>query len=41
MGYVPFGPFLAGGALAMLLWSDLVDRAIRAYMDFVRNAAGG
>jgi leader peptidase (prepilin peptidase)/N-methyltransferase len=41
MGYVPFGPFLSGGALGMLLWADLVDRAIDAYLRFVRSAVGG
>ena len=37
MGYVPFGPFLSGGALAMLFWSPLVDRALAAYMIFVQQ----
>jgi leader peptidase (prepilin peptidase)/N-methyltransferase len=32
MGYVPFGPFLSVGALAMLFWSPLVDAALRAYL---------
>jgi leader peptidase (prepilin peptidase)/N-methyltransferase len=34
MGYVPFGPFLAVGALTMLFVPGLVDRAIGAYMAF-------
>jgi leader peptidase (prepilin peptidase)/N-methyltransferase len=32
MGYVPFGPFLSVGALAMLFWSPLVDAALHAYL---------
>ena len=32
MGYVPFGPFLSLGALAMLFWSPLVDAALHAYL---------
>lgn len=32
MGYVPFGPFLALGALAMLFWPGLVDAAMHAYL---------
>src|SRR5436190_10615519 len=34
MGYVPFGPFLAVGALTMMFVPALVDRAIAAYMAF-------
>jgi len=34
MGYVPFGPFLAVGALTILFVPHLVDRAIAAYMSF-------
>lgn len=37
MGYVPFGPFLSAGALVMLLWSDLIERARDAYMDLIRG----
>jgi len=37
MGYVPFGPFLSGGALTMLFWSPWVDRALAAYMAFVQH----
>jgi leader peptidase (prepilin peptidase)/N-methyltransferase len=37
MGYVPFGPFLSGGALTMLFWSPLVDRGIHAYMALVQQ----
>ena len=37
MGYVPFGPFLSLGALAMLFGSSWVDRAIRAYLEFCRG----
>ncbi|HLF94171.1 MAG TPA: A24 family peptidase, partial [Planctomycetota bacterium] len=33
MGYVAFGPFLSGGALVLLFWEPLVQRAIRAYME--------
>ncbi len=36
MGYVPFGPFLSIGAVAMLFWSALVDRGIAAYMAWVQ-----
>ncbi len=32
MGYVPFGPFLSIGALAMLFWTPLVDSALQAYL---------
>jgi len=32
MGYVPFGPFLSLGALAMLFWAPLVDAALQAYL---------
>lgn len=32
MGYVPFGPFLSAGALAMVFWEKLVWQAIRGYM---------
>lgn len=32
MGYVPFGPFLSVGALAMLFWSPLVDAALQSYL---------
>jgi leader peptidase (prepilin peptidase)/N-methyltransferase len=32
MGYVPFGPFLSLGALAMLFWTPLVDAALHAYL---------
>ena len=39
MGYVPFGPFLSGGALGMLLGSEYVDRALGWYMHFVRSVA--
>lgn len=35
-GYVPFGPFLALGALLMLLASPLVDGAIDSYLDLFR-----
>lgn len=35
MGYVPFGPFLSGGALVMLFASCWVDRAIGLYKDWV------
>jgi len=34
MGYVPFGPFLAIGALTMMFVPELVNRAIAAYMAF-------
>jgi len=34
MGYVPFGPFLAFGALTLLLIPDQVDAALRAYLNF-------
>jgi leader peptidase (prepilin peptidase)/N-methyltransferase len=37
MGYVPFGPFLSGGALTMLFWSPAVDRGIQGYMSFVQQ----
>ena len=36
-GYVPFGPFLSAGALVMLFGARLVDRAIQAYMNFIRD----
>jgi len=32
MGYVPFGPFLALGAIAMLFWPGLVDAGLDAYL---------
>ena len=32
MGYVPFGPFLSFGALAMLFWASQVDDALQAYL---------
>lgn len=32
MGYVPFGPFLSLGALAMLFWTPWVDAALHAYL---------
>ncbi len=32
MGYVPFGPFLSFGALAMLFWTPFVDAALNAYL---------
>jgi len=32
MGYVPFGPFLSLGALAMLFWASLVNGALQAYL---------
>jgi len=32
MGYVPFGPFLSLGALAMLFWTPLVGAALNAYL---------
>jgi len=32
MGYVPFGPFLSVGALAMLFWTPLVDAGLHAYL---------
>lgn len=32
MGYVPFGPFLSIGALAMLFWTPLVGAALNAYL---------
>jgi leader peptidase (prepilin peptidase)/N-methyltransferase len=32
MGYVPFGPFLSVGALAMLFWAPAVDAALHAYL---------
>ncbi len=34
MGYVPFGPFLAVGALTMLFVPGLVNAGIAAYMAF-------
>lgn len=37
MGYVPFGPFLSAGALVMLLAPEWVDRALRAYLEFLRG----
>ncbi len=37
MGYVPFGPFLSLGALAMLFWAPWVDRAIRTYLGLFRR----
>lgn len=39
MGYVPFGPFLSAGALVMLLAPEWVDRALRAYLEFLRGPA--
>jgi leader peptidase (prepilin peptidase)/N-methyltransferase len=41
MGYVPFGPFLSGGALGMLFGAEWVDRAIAAYVKFIRAGVGG
>lgn len=32
MGYVPFGPFLSVGALALLFWAPAVDAALNAYL---------
>jgi len=32
MGYVPFGPFLSIGALAMLFWTPLVEAGLHAYL---------
>ena len=40
MGYVPFGPFLAGGALVLLFWSPWVDRAIDAYIRLLQGGRG-
>ncbi len=40
MGYVPFGPFLSLGALAMLFGSAWVDRGIRAYLGLFRGGLG-
>ena len=37
MGYVPFGPFLSGGALTMVFWPGTVDRLIRAYMAWMNE----
>jgi leader peptidase (prepilin peptidase)/N-methyltransferase len=37
MGYVPFGPFLSAGALVMLLIPEWVDRAVRAYLNFLKG----
>jgi leader peptidase (prepilin peptidase)/N-methyltransferase len=37
MGYVPFGPFLSAGAMAMLFGASWVDRAIQAYLRFCRG----
>jgi leader peptidase (prepilin peptidase)/N-methyltransferase len=34
LGYVPFGPFLAVGALTILFFPEQVDAALRAYLDF-------
>jgi leader peptidase (prepilin peptidase)/N-methyltransferase len=39
MGYVPFGPFLSAGALVMLLAPEWADRALRAYLEFLRGPA--
>lgn len=35
MGYVPFGPFLAAGAVTMLFASALVDHALRAWIGWL------
>jgi leader peptidase (prepilin peptidase)/N-methyltransferase len=34
MGYVPFGPFLALGALTLLFFPGQVDAALKAYLNF-------
>jgi leader peptidase (prepilin peptidase)/N-methyltransferase len=39
MGYVPFGPFLSLGALAMLYLGPWVDLGVRLYMDAVNRLA--
>ena len=36
MGYVPFGPFLSGGALVMLLWPHWVKLGVQWYLGFFR-----
>ena len=41
MGYVPFGPFLSVGALTMLFFAPLVDRAIQAYLAFNHRLLDG
>lgn len=30
--YIPFGPFLSGGAAIMIIWRDWVDRGIEWYL---------
>lgn len=40
MGYVPFGPFLSAGAIVMLFMPEWVERAVRAYVEFVRGTGG-
>lgn len=37
---VPFGPFLAAGALVMIFFSPFVDRAISWYLDLMRQWTG-
>ncbi len=35
--YIPFGPFLAGGAVAMILWGDWVQRGLDLYLQLFRH----
>lgn len=34
--YIPFGPFLAAGALTLILWHQQVDAGLAWYLDLVR-----